>query len=271
MTSRTSRASRAPTTRPGTDPATRTEGLSTITAAEHRALVIQNSKTSGLRRLGDWLAEDGLRVDLVEAYDGAALPESTDGAAALVLLGGGLMPDADEKAPWLAQERVLARAALESGVPLLGICLGGQLLAHIAGGEVKPDHGLPESGSTALTLRPEAADDPLFRELPEVVTGMEHHVDAITGLPATAVWLAQSDRCPYQAFRIEGAPAWGFQFHPEADAAGVRKWDRDRLREQGFDPDEVVRQAEADEPAAVAVWREIARRFAEIATSRHAG
>ncbi len=232
--------------------------------------MIQNSRTSGLRRLGDWLAEDGLQVDLVEAFDGASLPDSLDGVAALVLLGGGLMPDADEKAPWLPRERALAQEALSAGVPLLGICLGGQLLAHVAGGEVKADHGLPESGSTPLTLRPEAADDPLFRELPEVVTGMEHHVDAITGLPATAVWLAQSERCPYQAFRIEGAPAWGFQFHPEADAAGVKKWDRDRLREQGFDPDEVVRQAEADEPLAVQTWREVARRFAGIATSRAA-
>jgi GMP synthase-like glutamine amidotransferase len=231
---------------------------------------VQNSKTSGLRRLGDWMTEDGLRVELVEAFDGAPLPASLDGVAALVLLGGGLMPDADEKAPWLARERALAREALNTGTPLLGICLGGQLLAHVAGGEVKPDHGLPESGSTPLTLRPEAADDPLLRELPEVVTAMEHHVDAITGLPPDAVWLVQSDRCPYQAFRIEGSPAWGFQFHPEADAAGVRHWNREGLRKQGFDPDEVVRQAEADEPSAVPIWREVSRRFGEVARSRAA-
>ena len=232
-----------------------------------RVLVLQNSAGSPIRRLGDWWAADGLDLEIIEAFDGGPVPESLADVDGLVLLGAGLMPDADDQAPWLPQERALARRALDHGTPLLGICLGAQLLAHIAGGEVTAEHGLPESGSTALTLRPEAADDPLLHNLPDVVPGLEHRVDAITALPPSAVWLAESQRCPYQAFRIGSSPAWGFQFHPEADAAGVRGWDRQRLQRQGFDPDEVVRRADADDPVSTPIWREVARRFGQVLRS----
>ncbi|MBO0892617.1 MAG: type 1 glutamine amidotransferase, partial [Acidothermales bacterium] len=142
-------------------------------------LVVQNEGNGGPRRFGDWLAEDGLRLDVVHAYDGAAPPRALAHDAVLVL-GGGFMPDADDRAPWLAQTRALVAEALRSGVPVFGICLGGQLLAHVAGGAVKADAGAPETGSVPVTLRPEAAADPLFHDLPATVPGIEHHADAIT-------------------------------------------------------------------------------------------
>ncbi len=72
-----------------------------------------------------------------------------------------------------------------------------------------------------------------------------------------------TQRCPYQAFRV-GEWAWGVQFHPEAGADRVAAWDAGRLRARGLDPVELVRRAELDEPAAEAVWREVARRFASV-------
>lgn len=69
--------------------------------------------------------------------------------------------------------------------------------------------------------------------------------------------------CPYQAFRV-GERAWGVQFHPEATADRVRSWDAARLGARGLDPVELSRRAELDEPAAEAVWREVARRFAAV-------
>ncbi|WP_202045235.1 MULTISPECIES: glutamine amidotransferase-related protein [unclassified Microbacterium] len=71
----------------------------------------------------------------VEAVVGAQqeLPSSLEAYAGLVLLGGGLMPDDDDRAPWLAAERALAAEAIDRDLPTLGICLGGQLLAHVAG------------------------------------------------------------------------------------------------------------------------------------------
>lgn len=227
-----------------------------------RVLVVQNVAQGGPGRFADWLEQDGLSPEVLPAYAGAVLPERL-GDRALVILGGGFLPDEDERAPWLPRTRALAAEALDRGTPVFGICLGGQLLAQVAGGAVKGRHGEPETGSTPLTLRAEAAGDPLFQGLPARVTGIEHHVDAITALPPGAVWLAESDRCPYQAFRI-GDRAWGVQFHPEITPDRIRAWDRHRIAEQGLDPEAVYRRALDDEPAAAPVWREMARRFAAV-------
>jgi GMP synthase-like glutamine amidotransferase len=201
-------------------------------------------------------------LDVVHAYAGAALPRRPEHDGVLVL-GGGYLPDDDERAPWLAPTRALVAEAVRRGTPVFGICLGGQLLAQVAGGTVRGEHGEPEVGSTPLTVRPEAGADPLFAGLPERVTAVEHHQDAVTALPPGAAWLMSSERCPYQAFRV-GERAWGVQFHPEAGADRVGSWDAERLRARGLDPAELSRRAERDEPAAEAVWREVAGRFAAV-------
>lgn len=231
-----------------------------------RVLAVQNGEGGGPRRFGDWLTDDGLRVDVVPAYDGTPLPARLEHDAVLVM-GGGFLPDDDERAPWLARTRALVGEAIDVGVPVFGICLGGQLVAHVAGGEVQGDVGAPENGSTPVTVRAEAARDPLFYGLPEVVPAMEHHVDAVTALPPGAAWLAESERCPYQAFRV-GDTVWGVQFHPEATPAGIPQGNADTMRAQGFDPDEVHRRAVADEPVSTPVWREVARRFAAVVLTR---
>ena len=220
-------------------------------------LIVQNSRSGGPGRLGDWLEEAGLRLDVVPAYDGTPLPARLSHDA-MIMLGGGYLPGDDDRAPWLATARSLVAQALDEGVPLFGICLGGQMIAEVAGGEVTPDAGAPENGSLPVTLRPEAADDALFYGLPEVVPAIEHHVDAITALPPGAAWLAQTTDCPYQAFRV-GELAWGVQFHPEVLPARIREW-----RVDGFDPDEVYAQAVADEPVSTPIWREVATRFAKF-------
>ncbi|MER7800575.1 type 1 glutamine amidotransferase [Streptomyces parvulus] len=230
-----------------------------------RVLVVQNHAGGGPGRFGEWLAAEGLSLDVVHAYAGAPLPRRT-GHQGVVVLGGGFLPDDDERAPWLATTRALVAEAVERGAAVFGICLGGQLLARVAGGTVRGDHGEPEYGSTPLSLRAEAGDDPLFRRLPSRVTAVEHHKDAVTALPPGAAWLMESERCPYQAFRV-GGRAWGVQFHPEAGADRVRGWDADRMRARGLDPEELTRRAERDEPAAEAVWHEVARRFAAVVAS----
>lgn len=223
------------------------------------ALVVQNNG-SGPRRVGDWLREEGVELDVVPAHTGAPLPRRLDHHA-IIVLGGGYLPDADDRAPWLATTRSLVAQALDEGRPVLGICLGGQLLAHVGGGTVEGNVGEPECGSTPVHWRPEAAEDPLFHDVPEVVPAMEHHVDAITRLPEGASWLAESDRCAHQAFRL-GATAWGVQFHPELAPDRIRQWNVDQLRRQGFDPDAVYAQAVADEAVSTPVWERVIRRFA---------
>ncbi|MEE4543313.1 type 1 glutamine amidotransferase [Streptomyces sp. V4-01] len=240
------------------------------TTAAATALVVQNTPGGGPGRWAGWLREAGLALDVVAAYeDPAALPERLTHQALLVL-GGGYLPDEDARAPWLARTRDLTRQALDAGVPVFGICLGGQLLAHVAGGEVRGRYGRPEFGSTPLRLRAEAADDPLFGGLPEAPRAMENHVDAIVRLPPGARWLAESERCPHQAFRVDGAPAWGVQFHPEAAADRIQRWDAERLAGYGEDRAVLHRAALADEAASVPTWRRLAHAFALQATSRAA-
>ncbi|NED99767.1 type 1 glutamine amidotransferase [Phytoactinopolyspora halotolerans] len=232
-----------------------------------RVLVVQNTPKGSPRRLGDWLAADGLDLDVVRAFDGATLPDRLEHDA-LIVLGGGYMPDDDTRATWLPKTRALTTQALERHRPMFGICLGGQLLAHVAGGKVLADAGAPEQGSIPLTLRAEARDDALFRDLPSVVNAVEHHVDAVTALPVGATWLASTERCPYQAFRV-GELAWGVQFHPEASADRILEWDEDELRNQGFDRQHLYRQALADEPDSTRHWRVVARRFADTVKRQH--
>ncbi|KAF3469849.1 type 1 glutamine amidotransferase [Streptomyces sp. Tu 3180] len=223
-------------------------------------LVVQNTPAGGPGRVGAWLREAGLRLEVVRAYAGEPLPGLLDHRA-LVVLGGGFLPYDDDRAPWLPAVRRLTGQALREATPMLGICLGGQLLAHVAGGTVKGRHGEPEYGSTPVRLRADARGDALFGGLPAVTPVIERHVDAITELPAGAVWLADSERCPYQGFRL-GECAWGLQFHPEVTAERIRGWDAGPLSAHGFDRDRLYERALADEPASTPAWRAFTHRFA---------
>ncbi|MFI7008681.1 type 1 glutamine amidotransferase [Streptomyces sp. NPDC050145] len=229
-------------------------------------LVVQNTPGGGPGRVGEWLRGAGLDVEVARPFDADVLPGELDGRA-MIVLGGGFMPDDDARAPWLPDTRRLTRQALDTGTPFLGICLGGQLLAHVAGGTVRAAYGRPELGSTAIRLRPEAAGDPLLRGLGDTVPAIERHVDTITELPDGAVWLASSEACPYQAFRV-GPCAWGTQFHPEAAAARIAAWAPSGLTAHGLDPADVLARAEAAEPEAVAVWSTFTRRFAQVCRTR---
>ena len=227
-------------------------------------LLVQNAESSGPGLLIDWVRAAGLTPRLCRAYDGEPVPVRPEGHAAVVLLGGGLLPDEDDRAPWLPDERRLAQACLDDGTPLLGICLGGQLLAHVGGGRVEGNHGLPEKGVTDITLTDAAADDLLLAGVKATVPAVESHRDAITALPDGAVLLARSERCPHQAFRL-GERAWGTQFHPEVGAERIEQWNPDDVRELGFDPDEVLARARESGDELERTWHGVLDRFLDLA------
>ena len=220
-------------------------------ASQPRVLVVVNDAGSPLRRFDPWLADLGTHVTTVT---GDQVPDTADGFDGILLLGGGFMPDDYERAPWLHRERALTGHAIRSGTPLLGICLGAQVLAQVAGGIVKASEGMPEWGSTMIRLLPAAEHDPVFAGLPASIPMIEHHRDRITELPADAVHLASSDACPMQAFRV-GSAAWGVQFHPEQYAARIGTWDSEALARTGVDLAQLVETAAANEPEAEsAAW-----------------
>ncbi|KRC61386.1 glutamine amidotransferase [Agromyces sp. Root81] len=222
-----------------------------------KVLVVVNSRPSSLRRMRPWLEDSGL--ELVVAYGDEGLPERLGSFDGLIMLGGGLMPDDDDRAPWLARERELAAEAIAGDIPTLGVCLGAQILAHVAGGEVRAAYGIPERGATPVFVTEQGGDDPVLSPLGPVAHVIENHEDMITRLPDAAVLLASSEACVNQAFRL-GRHVRGVQFHPEAGARDLEKWDDAALAAAGLDKQQLV-------DAALEYEDESADRCARLATA----
>jgi GMP synthase (glutamine-hydrolysing) len=150
-------------------------------------------------------------------------PEDPESFDAVFVLGGAMHVDQEERHPWLRQEHDVIRALLAAEVPTFGVCLGGQLLASVAGARVglAPE---PEIGWYEVELSPGAKADPIFGELPERFQALQWHSYAFE-LPPGAMALARSPVC-LQAYRL-GERAWGVQFHPEVDTPILEGWLRD--------------------------------------------
>ncbi len=230
-----------------------------------RLLVRQPSEVDPLERLGEWLA--GAGADLVlchPAVDG--IPAGLDGIDGVVCMGGpmGAYDDADH--PWLPALRWLLADAVARQLPVLGVCLGGQLLAMATGGAVRRAVDGPEAGTLLVAKRDAAAHDPLFAPLPLTPDVIQFHQDEIHRLPPGATLLASSPRYVPQAFRV-GAAGYGLQFHIEPSPATVRSWARrDTVRAAAvapgqLDPDH-LEQVHAD---LAEVWRPMAARFVALA------
>jgi GMP synthase-like glutamine amidotransferase len=174
-----------------------------------------------------------IRVDLEEtvpdlrAYD------------AVIFAGGEYRPEEFEE-PIFQAERERIMEALEANVPILGICLGNQLLAHWLGGKV--DTGRWEIGWLPIAVNEAGRSDPLLAGLGETFYAFLWHGDQVTRLPEGAVVLASSEKCPVQVFRLQGRPVWGVQFNPQYDpviAEGVIRA-ATSLPKHGYNLDEMV-------------------------------
>lgn len=197
-----------------------------------RAIVIQHVAMEGPGRISDLLAERDLRIDVREVFAGAPVPQSLGPDEMLVVMGGGMdVGDRDDpRYPFLNPEIALLKQALAAERPILGVCLGAQLLAHAAGARVYPnvrrdaagqEQRVREVGWGPIALLGDP-DEPALAGLPREPTVLHWHGDTFD-LPPGATWLASTPLCPHQAFRV-GPRAFGLQFHVEADAALARRW-----------------------------------------------
>lgn len=231
-----------------------------------RALVITHTESESPGTLSEWFPAAGIDLEVLEPWNGDALPEQVTGHDALVVMGGPQQAYDDASAPWLAQTKQLLRAAVADGVPVLGICLGGQLLAQALGGRVRPGADGPELGARLVSKRDVAVDDPVFNEIPLSPVVVQWHWDEIVELPPGAVLLAASPRYAHQAFRV-GASAYGLQFHIETPPEMVRGWadaDAEGVRAAGLDPDRLADRAVDVLPEIEQVWRPFIERFAAL-------
>jgi GMP synthase (glutamine-hydrolysing) len=178
-------------------------------------LAVQHVPWEGPHRILDACGE--LQVKTVKPLAGQPLP-AHDEVAGAVFMGGPMNVDEVERFPALAAEREWLAEAVERGMPVLGICLGAQLLARALGAEVRPG-AAPEIGFAPVDVS--VPTDPLLGGLAPRTEVLHWHGD-VFDLPAGAKQLASSEQTACQAFRAGNA--WGALFHPEADYALVEAW-----------------------------------------------
>jgi GMP synthase-like glutamine amidotransferase len=204
-------------------------------------LIVQHVEPEKPFAIASALEGVGAEIDIRRTHAGQAVPASAAGYDAVVVMGGPMSALSDDGFPTRRAEIVLLADALEREVPVLGVCLGAQLLAAAAGGRVVRGDAGQEIGWGGITLTEEATGDPLFAGMPSPMTVLHWHGETFE-LPASAVHLASSSVYRNQAFRT-GPCAWGLQFHLEVDGSAVGEFVSafgEEASALGVDPREVV-------------------------------
>ena len=186
-----------------------------------RALVLQHVAVEGPGRLALLLQQRGWALQTTALYAGEKLPAGPQEYQAIIIMGGpmGVYDEADY--PFLRAEHVFLQRALAHNVPMLGICLGSQLLAKALGARVYRNP-CKEIGWYTVDLTPEGRTDPLLQGVSSPVLVFQWHGDAFD-LPEGAVALASSPQCTHQAFRY-GEGVYGLLFHLELVPAMIYSW-----------------------------------------------
>lgn len=232
-----------------------------------RVAVFQHVPYEILGTLHPLIREAGIRVRYVN-YGRQEYPDLDvtryDG---LIILGGPMGVYEHHKYPHLKHEIQHIRAALEKEMPILGICLGAQLIAAALGAEVFPS-GKREIGWYDVSLTAEGSRDPLFCHFNKKERVFQWHGDTFE-LPAGAKLLARSAQFRQQAFRYK-KNVYGLQFHVEADEPMIERWlrvpiHREEMGKHGFDPEairkETHKRIEAQKQLGRKTWTEYVRLF----------
>jgi len=185
-----------------------------------RVLVFRHVPFEGLGRIEPVLRARGIEFDYADLYEPASGSVDPTAYSALIFMGGPM--SVNDPLPYLRREETFIRDAMERGTPVLGVCLGSQLIAHALGATVRRNP-VKEIGWFELEFTAAAGRDPLFAGLTRE-TVFHWHGETFD-LPPGAELLASSLRCRNQAFRIGGA-VYGMQFHLEVTPEMVADWCR---------------------------------------------
>jgi GMP synthase (glutamine-hydrolysing) len=211
-----------------------------------RAIILQHTPSEGPERVAELLVARGVEVDVRHVYRGDAIPARLEPNELVIAMGGpmGVGDVDDPRCPYLAPEILLLREALARARPVLGICLGAQLLAAAAGARVFPNTRRTAGGAVVPAREVGwGAVDFLNVQREPALAGMRareqvlHWHGDTFDLPRGAAHLASTSLCANQAFRL-GWKQFGLQFHCEVSAESIEAWvreDADYVREANGD------------------------------------
>lgn len=213
-------------------------------------VVLQHVEWEGSGIIAREAKNRGYEVDIRRMDLGDEIP-GADHVDGLVVMGGPLGAYEEDRHPFLRQEYELLEAVSRRGSPVLGVCLGAQLLAKSLGAKVFPGPGA-EIGFGTVELTPAGQEDPLFAGVGRTLPVFHWHGDTFA-LPEGSELLASSVMYPHQAFRC-GSRAYGLQFHVEPDAGTWAAW-RDHL------PVGLIDKSEAEQKAIELAGNKVIARF----------
>lgn len=227
-----------------------------------RILVVEHVPHEGLGIIGQGLS--GFDLEYMRVYEAGKAEASPEGYSALIVMGGPMGVYESDIYPFIQDEMDLIKEAIKKDVPVLGICLGSQLLAGAAGARVYKG-GKKEIGWYGLSLTDEGASDRLFLGLPSALPVFQWHGDTFD-LPEGAVNLASSELFPHQAIKV-GKRAYGFQFHFEVTEKMVGEWieiNEAELEAAKIDPDKILKETPGNIEGLHRFGRAVVQRFARL-------
>lgn len=213
-------------------------------------LIFEHGSPSGAERLGVTLRDYGQKLRIIRPVHGDSIPPDLDNVDGIISCGG---PQSayDDSLDWLEPQMQLIRTAHEIEMPVLGICLGCQILARALGGRVEKNPKGIEFGWHEINLTPAGREDSLHTGLPWTSMQFHHHRDHVAELPPGARLLASSEKCKVQAWSI-GLRSYGFQHHPEVTINTIESWMRsepEALQESNLSAEDLRRETQHLYPA----------------------
>ncbi len=185
-----------------------------------RVLILMHDPQEDAGTIESYLRRHHADINLVEFYKGQRLPDNALQHDAIVSMGGPMNVYEEETYPFLKDETEFLARCFERRVPVLGICLGAQMMAKAAGAHVSRAP-LEETGWYEISVTPAGRSDPFFSGLPETFMVFQLHGDTFE-IPPDGTLLATSSTCHNQAFRIENSLA--LQFHLEINDKKLAVW-----------------------------------------------
>ena len=229
-----------------------------------RVLFIQNGEQDHPGLFAKVLRDRGIALDIVNAGCGESTPTDLAPWAGIAVGGGGMSAYETERYPFLRAEETLIRSARAAEKPLIGMCLGAQLMAGALGGRVFPNRA-KEIGFYDVRFTPAAGSEPLWKGHTETFQPVQGHGDTFS-LPPGAVLLASSDLTENQLYRLDGV-AYGLQFHLEIDEPVLTEMvetDDGWLPQNGVDPQQFLREARLAIPKVEPIARSVFGRWADL-------